>query len=224
MKPLVYLIITLLGVFARFTAAASTAVTDTVTAADAFVRMPAQTLDLLTTSMRLDMVEYSANDSIAEIMNVMEGVSHIVPPVTPDYIQVRVTPVTTLTIRMLQTKKMRIAMSVYTIGDSIQAADSDVRFYDAATMRELPLEKYLKLARIEDFFDFKGVDRHERKRLLDMVPFPTVEYIAGPSGTDLKARLTVGEYLGKETMDKITPCLQRERTYRWTGSRYELIK
>ncbi len=197
----------------------SHALTDTVTASDAFVAMPAQTLDLLTRSMRLDMLEYWKIDSIADIANTMEGFSHLCRPVTDDWLKVQVTPVTTLTIRMLPTRKGRIAATVYTIGDSLQAADSEIRFYDAE-MNELKRDRFIKTPSSEDFFDFKGVDHKLRKELLSLVPFPTVEYTLSPDGTDLKARLTVGKYMGREDLEKITPYLRRDRVYHWTGSKY----
>lgn len=197
----------------------SPALTDTVTASDAFVAMPAQTLDLLTRSMRLDMLEYWKIDSIAEIANTMEGFSHLCRPVTDDWLKVQVTPVTTLTIRMLPTRKGRIAATVYTIGDSLQAADSEIRFYDAE-MNELKRDRFIKTPSSEDFFDFKRVDHKLRKKLLSLVPFPTVEYTLSPDGTDLKARLTVGKYMGREDLEKITPYLRRDRVYHWTGSKY----
>lgn len=197
----------------------SPALTDTVTASDAFVAMPAQTLDLLTRSMRLDMLEYWKIDSIADIANTMEGFSHLCRPVTDVWLKVQVTPVTTLTIRMLPTRKGRIAATVYTIGDSLQAADSEIRFYDAE-MNELKRDRFIKTPSSEDFFDFKGVDHKLRKELLSLVPFPTVEYTLSPDGTDLKARLTVGKYMGREDLEKITPYLRRDRVYHWTGSKY----
>lgn len=197
----------------------SPALADTVTASDAFVAMPAQTLDLLTRSMRLDMLEYWKIDSIADIANTMEGFSHLCRPVTDDWLKVQVTPVTTLTIRMLPTRKGRIAATVYTIGDSLQAADSEIRFYDAE-MNELKRDRFIKTPSSEDFFDFKGVDHKLRKELLSLVPFPTVEYTLSPDGTDLKARLTVGKYMGREDLEKITPYLRRDRVYHWTGSKY----
>lgn len=184
-----------------------------------FVAMPAQTLDLLTRSMRLDMLEYWKIDSIADIANTMEGFSHLCRPVTDDWLKVQVTPVTTLTIRMLPTRKGRIAATVYTIGDSLQAADSEIRFYDAE-MNELKRDRFIKTPSSEDFFDFKGVDHRLRKELLSLVPFPTVEYTLSPDGTDLKARLTVGKYMGREDLEKITPYLRRDRVYHWTGSKY----
>lgn len=196
---------------------------DTLTASSALVRMPAQTLDLLTTSMRLDLLDYYRADSIYRVPNAMEGLSYLHRPLTKDYVKVQVTPVTTLTIRILPHRRDRIAVTTYTIGDSLQAADSDIRFYDS-NMQELKRDKFIKLATTEDFLDFEGVDHKTRKELAALIPFPTVEYTLSPDSGELHARLTSGEFLGKETLDKITPYLRRDRVYVWTGSKFEIKK
>lgn len=185
--------------------------------------MPAQTLDLLTTSMRLDLLDYYRADSIYRVPNAMEGLSYLHRPLTKDYVKVQVTPVTTLTIRILPHRRDRIAVTTYTIGDSLQAADSDIRFYDS-NMQELKRDKFIKLATTEDFLDFEGVDHKTRKELAALIPFPTVEYTLSPDSGELHARLTSGEFLGKETLDKITPYLRRDRVYVWTGSKFEIKK
>ena len=192
-------------------------------ASNVFVDMPAQTLDLLSTSSRLDLLDYYAADSIADVVNSMEGLSHLIPPVTDNYLKVQVTPVTSLTIKILPYGKGNIAATVYTIGDSLQAADTEIRFYDEK-MVELDRSKFIKLLTTPDFFNFKGVDSETRKALLDLVPFPTVEYILEPEGNRLQAHLTSGEFLGKETLEKIGPYLVRDRYFNWDGKKFKLLK
>ena len=195
---------------------------DTLTASDALLRMPAKTLDILTRGMRLDLLDYYRADSIYRVPNALEGFSYLHRPLTDDYVKVQVTPVTTFTIRLLpRGKNRRIIVTLYTIGDSLQAADSEIRFYDTA-LNELKRDKFFKPASTEDFLDLKGVDRKKRDELLRLVPFPTVEYTLSPDGTDMKARLTVGEFLGREDLATLEPYLRRDRIYRWTGSRYEM--
>ncbi|MDE6391677.1 MAG: DUF3256 family protein [Muribaculaceae bacterium] len=203
--------------------AAADAAPDRITASDALVKMPAQTLDILSTSMRLDLLDYYRADSIYRVPNVMEGFSWLHRPLTDDYAKVQVTPVTTLTLKVLPWKKKQIVMSVYTIGDSLQAADSDIRFYDSS-MRELDPARFIRLVTTEDFIESEGTDRRTRKELAGMIPFPTVEYTIGPDSLELRATLTSGTYLGKEEAEKLLPHLRKERTYRWTGSRFELGK
>ncbi len=196
---------------------------DTLTASDVLVHMPVETLDLLSTTMRLDLLDYYRADSIYRVPNTMGELSHLHRPLTSDYLKVQVTPVTTLTIKVLPYRKARIAVTSYTIGDSLQAADSDIRFFDS-DMHELKRDKFIKPASIEDFLNLEGVDRKKREELLELIPFPTIEYTLDPDSGTLHARLTSGEFLGKETLDKITPYLMREREYAWTGSKFKMKK
>lgn len=190
-----------------------------LSASDAFVRLPAKTLDLLTTSMRKDMLDYYRNDSIYKVKNAMEGESCIIAPVTQDYLKVQVTPVTTLTVRVLPTKREPLVMTVYTVGDSLQAHDSDIRFYDAS-MKEQPRDRYIKLASTVDFIDGSRLNKSERNELESLVPFPTVEYGIGPDSTTMTANLTVGRFMSKEDMEKLSPYLDRTCVYRWTGGKF----
>lgn len=212
----------ILALFATLAAVAANEGSGAFTASDVLVRMPAHTLDILTTSQRKDMLDYYKADSIRNVMNVMEGLSHLNPPVTDQYLQVQVTPVTKFTVKILPYSKNRIAMTIYTVGDSLQAHDSEIRFYDE-NLQELKRDKFIKLVSTSDFFDFKGVDGKLKKELQEMVPFPTVEYTVSPEGDTMKAELTVGAFLGKEVLDKITPYLHRTREYRWNGRKWELL-
>lgn len=199
----------------------SLAIPDTLTASDALVGMPAETLDLLTTSMRLDLLDYYRADSIYRVQNTLGGQSHLLRPLTQEYLKVRLTSASTLTIKILPYRNSRIAVTSHTIGDTITAADSEIRFYDR-DMRELKRDKFIKLATIEDFLKLDGVGRKTRKELTDLIPFPTIEYTLFPDSGELHAVLTVGEYLSKEALDKITPYLRRDRVYIWTGRKYEI--
>ena len=189
----------------------------------AFRQMPSATLDLLTPSMRLDLVDYYRADSIYRVQNALEGLSYLHRPLTDSYLKVQITPVTTLTIRILPAKRGRpIAATVYTIGDSLQSADSDLRFYDER-MTELKRSKFIPDTRVEDFFNFGKMKREERKQLLDLVPFPTVEFTLSPDSTDLTATLTAEGFLSKEAYDRLKPYLIPTRTYRWNGGKYRLV-
>lgn len=194
-----------------------------VTASEVFERMPTITLDILTTSMRRDMLDYYKADSVRNIMNTMEGFSHLNPPVTDDRLQVQLTPVTLYTIQMLPAKKGKIVMTIYTVGDSLQAADSELRFYDE-NLQELKRDHYIKIAEVADFLDLKGLSRKEKDRILNLIPFPTVEYRVSEQGDSLEARLTVGKFLSLEANEILKPYLHRERHYRWNGEKWKMLK
>lgn len=192
-------------------------------AADAFVKMPTITLDILSTSMRKDMLDYYKVDSIYNVMNSMEGFSHINPPVLHDYIQVQITPVTKYTVRILPLKKDSVIMTLYTVGDSIQAEDTEIKFYDM-NLNELKRDKFIKTLSTADFLDLNDVDGKLSKELKEIVPFPTVKYSIAPEGDIMRAELTVGEFLSREALEKISPYIRRNRDFKWNGSKWELLK
>lgn len=194
------------------------------TASDVLVRMTGETLDILTVSQRKDMLDYYKADSVCNVMNVMEGFSHLNPPVTDGYLQVQITPVTRYTVKILPGKKgEKIAMTIYTVGDSLQAPDSEIRFYDS-DMQELKRDKFINPVSTVDFLDLKKTSGKEKKELKSLIPFPTVEYTVSPDGYTMEAELTVGAFLGKEVLSQLEPYLVRTRQYRWNGDKWELVK
>ena len=128
-----------------------------------------------------------------------------------------------MTFRILPGKKENVLVTVYTLGGGSDAADSDVRFYDPA-MTELKRDKYFKPARLENFLTKEGRIHKKKQSLLDLIPFPTVEYRLSPDNTSLTARLTVEGYLTQEDYEKVKPYLVPEIVYLWTGKNYELKK
>lgn len=196
---------------------------DTLTAREAFVEIPANVLDIIPRRARLDMIDYYSPDSVRHVPNAMEGLSGIIPPLSKDFMAVEITPVSEFQLRVLDGgKKRQTLVTSYTVGDSLQAKDSDVRFYDAS-MHQLRREKLIKLARIEDFIDPR-LDKNERKALMTLVPFPSMVYTLSPESDCLKVSLTVDRYMGREDFEKLKPHLIKERIYRWNGKKYVMEK
>lgn len=199
--------------------AADTTVADGLTASKAFVEIPVKTLDLLSKSVRMDMLDYYEADSLYWAPNAMEGLSRL-DTVTPRYLKVTLTPVSTLALQVLGGGKNELIVSVYTVGDTVQAKDSDIRFYNAS-MQELPRNKFFSLPKVSDFFNCK--DRKQMEEIEALVPFPTIEYTLRPDGNTMEARLTVGEFMSREDYDKVKSCLKTHITYVWTGKKYKLL-
>lgn len=194
---------------------------DTLTAGEVFANLPLKTLEILGKSTRLDMLDYYAADSIYKAPNGMEGLSELVK-VTPKYLDVKITPVTQMQILMFAPKKKSPACAVlYTIGGDGQAPDTDVTFLDEE-FSEMPREKYLQYPDIVDFFNIP--DKDVKERIEELVPFPTIEFIPNQDTFELTAKLTVGEYMGKENFEYIKKYMKPELRYRWNGKKYELVK
>lgn len=193
---------------------------DTISAERAFLEMPMKNLDILTQSMRMDMVDYYHVDSIYQVRNAMEGLSRI-DTVSPDYLKVEITPVSTMEFKVTPAGSRDIVMCIYTIGDDVQAHDSELTFFDSS-MKELSAAKYIRMPRLSDFFVCP--DKAAREKVAELVPFPTIEFEASPDSDTLTARLTVGQFMTREDYDSIKDWQRPELTYRWNGRKYVLQK
>ncbi|MDE6254590.1 MAG: DUF3256 family protein [Muribaculaceae bacterium] len=195
---------------------------DTLFAKDVFVNLPLKTLDILSKSTRLDMLDYYAADSIYKAPNGMEGLSEL-EKVTPDYLSVKITPVTSMQILMLRDKRKKepACLVLYTIGGEGQAYDTDATFL-GDRMEELPRDKYLEYPDILDFFNIP--DKSVKEKIEGLVPFPTIEFTANPETGVLTAKLTVGEYMGKENFEYVRKYMKPNLQYKWNGKKYEMIK
>lgn len=195
---------------------------DTISARRAFVEMPVGVVDLLTPTVREDMLIYFDNDSIYRAPNALNGTSFL-ETVTPDYLSVRLTDVSTLQLKVLPRKAgEEIVMAIYMVGAEGESSDSEIFFYDAS-MRPLGKEKIFPAPKLADFFDVKGYQT-KMKEIEEMLPFYTVVFEASPGNTDLKGKLTYGDRLPIEDIKIIELFMKPEVVYRWNGKAFKPFK
>lgn len=196
-----------------------------LTARQAFEEVNVPALDLLTPTMRGDLLAYHDAGASREVVNALGGMSSLEQPLTDSYVSCIITPVSKATIKVMPCGKEDVAMLIYTIAGEGQAADSQLMFFDPK-MKELRQEKFIKLASIDDFIETP----HDRdgamlkKELLGLIPFPTVEYVASPDNDGLTARLTVADYMGAEDLHRLKPYLRQEVKYSWNGKKFDRMK
>ncbi len=196
-----------------------------LTVRQAFADVDVPALDLLTPTMRGDLLAYHDAGASREVVNALGGMSSLEQPVTDSYVSCIITPVSKATVKVLSCGKEDVAMLIYTIAGEGQAADSQLMFFDS-NMKELRPEKFIKLASIDDFIETPR-DRDGamlKKELLGLIPFPTVEYVASPDNDGLTARLTVADYMGAEDLHRLKPYLRPEVKYSWNGKKFERMK
>ena len=202
--------------------AASPQPADTISVRRAFVEYPVAALDILSRTNRLDMLDYWDVDSIWSATNGMEGLSHL-DAVTHDYLKVTITPVSSLQLKILPLRKGgQLLMSIYTVGDSTQAPDSDVKFFNAQ-MQELDRTKFLPYPKLKEFFEIPKGCETSQKEIDKMIPFPTVEYDAAASSTTLKAKLTIGDYMNVDDYNIIKLFLKPEVEYEWKDGKFKSL-
>lgn len=186
---------------------------DTLTASKVFADIPLEVLDMLRPSMRLDMLDYYCQaDSILTVQDALGGQSRL-EALTPDYVKVSVTPISTLEIKILNSGKKQIVMTLYTVGGDGIAKDTDVRFFDHQ-LRPLDKSKFIKAPVLADFFNLKG-SGITKTELGKKIPFASVVYTTGAGDAPLNATLTVLDVISQEDRDLLTPILRPSLTATW---------
>ena len=191
---------------------------DTISARRAFLELPALSLQLLPKETREDMLIYFDNDSIWSARNALEGRS-MLETVSPDYLKVRMTPVSTLQIKIFPGKKGDVVMTVYTVGNAGEGtADSEVRFYDAQ-MRELDASGIFKAPELKDFFLLPKGSRLTIRDIEAQLPFYTVQLSAAGGSDSVELIFNPEDYISIEGMDMIKPYLKSPIKYSWDGKK-----
>lgn len=190
------------------------------TARDAFTYLNIPALEILKRTTRLDMLDYLDADSVYKASNSMSGLSWI-EKCTPDYMKVVLTPVSTLELKMLKSKKDGIVtMAIYTVGSEMQAEDSEITFTDEK-LHPLDAKKFFRQPKLEDFFDIPKGSLTSMKEIKEMIPFPTVAYSASTDNDDISARLTVEKYMNLDDYNIVKLFLKPSITLKWNGKDYK---
>lgn len=194
----------------------------TFTARKVFENLSTSALEILPRSTRLDMLDYWDVDSVYKASNVMEGLSWL-EKVTPNYLKVNITPVSCLEIKILPGKKGNFAMTIYTVGDDVQAQDSEVKFYDES-LKELETSKYFEMPKVKDFFAIPKGSLTKMKEIEEMIPFPTMAFSANPENDNIEARLTVEKYINEDDWNIARIFAKPSITLKWEKDKYKVSK
>ncbi|MCH5230026.1 MAG: DUF3256 family protein [Muribaculaceae bacterium] len=192
------------------------------TARSVFEKLNCSALEILPPSTRMDMLDYWDVDSIYKASNVMEGLSWL-ESVNPTFLKVRITNVSNLEIKILPDKKELLAMTLYTVGDSIQSEDTQVMFYNQ-DMELLPVEKHIEMPQLKDFFDIPKGSATKMKEIEQMIPFPTIAITANSQNDDIEARLTVEKYINEDDWNIAKLFVKPSVTLEWNKGKYKIKK
>ncbi|MDE5813921.1 MAG: DUF3256 family protein [Muribaculaceae bacterium] len=191
------------------------AATEVLSPLKVFADLPLEITEIIRPSTRLDMIDYYTQaDSLLTATNALGGECRF-EVVTPDYLRVTLTLVSTLEIKLLTAGKKQIVMSLYTTGGEGMARDTEVRFFDSGLQ---PIEgaKLMKAPETADFFSIKG-SGISKADLLEKLPFSAVVYTTGPGDTPLSATFTSLDVLAQEDRDRLAPLLLPSLSTPWKG-------
>ncbi len=187
-----------------------------LTARSVFERIQGPAVELLKPTSRLDMLDYWDADSVYRVKNALNGQSWL-DTVTPDYLRVNVTPVSTLEIKLLPAKKGEVVMTIYTVGGEGQARDSRIEFYDPVTLTPIDGKAYFTEPDLKVFFDIPKGSVTSMKEIREMIAFMTVEYSAAPGTNDLTAKMTAADYINVDDRNIVKVFLRPEVKAQWKG-------
>lgn len=196
--------------------------TDTISVRRAFIDMPNSVLEIIPRSTRQDMLAYYDVDSLWRAPNAMEGIS-MIRKMTSDFLEVEITPVSRLQIKILPYKNGNIVGVGYTISTEGHAPDTELRFFDPE-LEEIPVKKIINEPDVRNFFDITKGAPLSSKELDSIIPFPTVLYQFSPDSPALSAALTVEKYLPVDTYKRLSPYFRKPLRYQWHGGKYVLAK
>ena len=189
------------------------------TARRVFEKLDCQALEILSPSTRLDMLDYWDADSVYKASNEMEGLSWL-ESLSDNYLKLRITAVSSLEIKILPCKKENIVMTIYTVGNSTQAQDSQIDFYDSQ-LEKIETSKHFDMPELKEFFEIPKGSLTSMKEIRQMIPFPTVAYSASADNDDLTARLTVEEFVNLDDWNIIKLFLKPEIKAEWKKEKYK---
>lgn len=199
-------------------AASPVEATDTVTASGVFASLSHEVLDMLRPTTRLDMIDYYVQaDSLVSVQNALGGESRL-EQVTDDYLKVRLTPVSTLEIKVLPYGREFIVMTLYSVGDDDMAADTAVDFFDSS-LRPLPKGKFFKAPAMTDFF-LTGKSGISAAELGELLPFAAVRYSIGEGDSPLEASFTSLQAIADEDRSRLVPLLRSPLKAEWNGKSF----
>lgn len=176
-------------------------------------------LEILPKTTRLDMLDYWDADSVYKASNVMDGLSWI-EELTETYMKVRITSVSTLEIKILPAAKSKLALTIYTVGDEVQAQDSRLQFFDE-NLQEVPLDKHFVMPQVKDFFAIPKGSATKMKEIEAMIPFPTMAFNANPKNNNLEAVLTVEKYINQDDWNIAKLFAKPSITLEWKKEKYK---
>lgn len=206
---------------ARHTEPKAIEASDTLQARDVFANIPLNVLDLLDRSTRLSMLIYWDMDSVWKAPNAMEGLSHL-DSVTPNYLKVSLTDVSSLQIKLLPYKKGKLIMTIYNIGEP-DSGDSDIRFFNS-DYTQLPGKKFKEETELKEFFNIPKGSLTSMKEIYNMIPFYTTVFYADPDNNTLTGRLTLGDYVNTDDLNIVKLFMRPCAIYDWNGSKFRLRK
>ena len=184
-----------------------------------FVAMPDSIVPLLTKVNREDCIDFLDSNMKAVVKNRFGNVAEM-KVLTDDYVQMQVSEVSTLEMRLLPVNdSTRVICMVKTVCAS--ACDSSVRFYASDWSAELAAKDFLQVPSGDDFFLPNDSLTDEAALARKMADMHAMKASLSKDDASLTFVYTTPDYLNKEDREKLLPLLKKEpMVLRWSEGRF----
>ena len=186
---------------------------------------------LLGETEKQDMYDYYKNNMDAVATNRLGGKSQLLE-FSDDYMKLQVSESHLVEVRSyLDNRKVEfedtVIVAPYHVNVvlstvKVPAADTEIAFYDVLKQK-LDTEKFIKLPKVEDFFNVKS--KKQLQELMSYIEFPLIQYEFTPDG-GLVAKTTIADYMSEEQFKKVEQYIIPKLVYQWNAdkTKYELLK
>lgn len=184
-----------------------------------FVNMPDSLAPLLTSTNKLDFIDFLESNMKARVSNRLEGDSEMTI-LAPTYIRIQMTEQSTWQMKLLPTNQGDSVICVATTACAT-ACDSHLRFY-TTNWKELPAQTRISLPRQDDFF---AAPTAEQKNEYDELRLKTdmclVKADLAADAQTITFTYTTPHYLHPDDAEKLKPYLRTPLVYHWDGQKFK---
>ena len=188
-------------------------------AKDFFVSMPDSPCPSLTTVNRADCIDFLESHMRAEVTNRLNGKSEMTA-LTPDYIRIRLTSVSTWQMKVLQTDTAQVICTVSTVCGPV--CDSRIHFY-TTRWGELPVGDFLHSLPTKDDFILPPADSTDiylYQDLMRQADMTLLRADLSASEPTLTFTYTTPEYMEPEAGQKMAVYVRGPIVYDWSEGKF----
>ncbi len=161
---------------------------------DFFISEPGYLFPLVSTSTRMDLVDYYNEGRLVDVKNNISDGTHF-NEVKPNYISVQVSSSSKVDLFMIKDKNDTLIVAVSTY--DLPAKDSKIEFFNTK-WEKLDNKSKIKVLEMKDFISIPKNDKTKKETVLDVIDFPIISYTINPEDNTITAKQGLKDYMSNE--------------------------
>ena len=191
--------------------------TQAQTAADVWCEMPKSMQPTIDSIARLDMIDLYRAGMKATAPTLLGDTAQLIT-MNDTYLLLRTSKASTMQIKCIKHKKKTLYAIVTTVEGP--APNSHIVLYNES-WKTIPLKKYLKLPKVEDFVSATDTSTYDKQDIRKSIIIPTIQYIINDSTNDITALPSFMQTLDKESRERITSYIRPNIKLQWNGKKWK---